>query len=352
MSESIALSLREVIFKRVAESNGCYLLIYSGSVEKLSFLSSLFRRPKDDSVRLLVDFDLGQYASGLASDGCIIVSGLSGKHVDESPESFCLNVIRRNIREYADTHGELSRIIIVVDCSQISADVQEPLANGALSFHKELVDLIKSIDGATGVLMYNIDFLSDNLMSKLLKFHGKPTDSESVASLQSLKQDMRERSKNTDGAAEILVQDEGILFINPVTKSATFLAPCTDAIGDILPRDPLNIAHRDIAFANNYTAQEGACPYLSQDVPSQCLLDPRVVMVVNTRGRSFVQGLPCVTAIDHMILEEKPQKEEPKERRDAPEAEDGRSTRSSESNYGTDFDSRKGGGSSLTPKAA
>jgi hypothetical protein len=273
--------------------------------------------------------------------GCILADNLSKKDLDESPESFCLKILRKNIREFADSRVQSSRIMVVVDCSPFVVDVQEPLANGALAFHKDLVDLINSTGGGSGLLLYNVDSLSDKLVSKLLQFHRASNAAMETPSLKVLKLELQKTTQTSAGTSEIIVRDEWILFLDPATHSAALLTPITKEVKDVLPRDPLSIADRDIAFANIYTSPEGACPYLSEDVRSQCLLDPKIVRALRTRGQSFVEGRPCVTAVDHMVLEVGAEKRKaPSMVCEAEDAEEENPERSCKYRYRVGIDSR------------
>jgi hypothetical protein len=341
MLESLAFSLREAILDRIAESDGCYILIYSGSGERLSLISSLFDKPHDESsVRLLIDFNPNHYSVKQNFKGCVPVDNLSKKDVDESPKSFCLKILRKRVREFVDSRAQSSRIMVVVDCSPFVVDVQDPLTDSVLAFHKDLVDLIKSTGGGSGMLLYDVDSLSDKLVPKLLQFHRGSNPAIETPSLQALKQELQ-KTTQTSGTSGIIVRDEWILFLDPVAHSAALLMPVTRAVKDVLPRDPLSIADRDIAFANNYTSPEGACPYLSEDVQSQCLLDPKIVRALRTRGQSFVEGRPCVTAVDHMVLEVGSEKRKaPSMVCEAEDVEDGNPERSCKYRYRVGIDSR------------
>jgi hypothetical protein len=147
-------------------------------------------------------------------------------------------------------------------------------------------------------------------MSKLIELHQPSRGSSSRFTPKALKDEHQKRAKAGKCYSEIVASEGGIMLLDPPSDSVALLLPITKAIEEVLPNDPLNIAHRDLAFANNYTSHTGACPYFSPDVASGCLLDPKVISTTATRGRSFTEGRPCVTAVDHMICEEKQEKKE------------------------------------------
>jgi hypothetical protein len=311
MSKQFNLSLREAIFGKMSKSDGCYVMIYSGAGERLTFISSLFNRLRDHSeLRLLLDFNMSKYASILNRKDSVLIDSFGRNPVDDSMESFFLRAIRENLRGFAERSSKPDRIIVIVECSSFLRATKDPVAERAIAFHKDFSGLINSVKGATGVLLYDIDVLTDRLAATLLRLHIRSEETKEEPILQALKREFHEGSRSVGAFPEIVVRDEGLVFTDPATNSAALLLPLSEAIKEVLPRDPLSVVDRDIAFANNYTAGEGACPYLADDVRSRCVLDPNVVKVQGTSGRPFIMGRSCVTAVDHMVIEAKSPEEE------------------------------------------
>jgi hypothetical protein len=316
MSETLGLSLREAIYSRITESDGCYLLIYSGSGEKLAFLSYLCRESRNETLkRLLVDLSPKQLCRKMKAERLITIDSLPSTTDCETPESYCLREVRREVANLGGD-GDSERLALIVDASSFILDrteskKHEDLAfHKRLAFHKEIVELAKSKRGISAVLLYDASFLTEKFMSELIKLHEPPESSTSGLTPKKLKEESLKRISAGKCYRGIVASQLGVMLLDPVSQSVALLLPMTDAIQTVLPNDPLNIGHRDVAFANGYTSNVGACPYRSSDVTSGCLLDPNVVHAVDTRGQSFVEGYPCVTAVDHMIFDEKAEKNE------------------------------------------
>jgi hypothetical protein len=317
VSETLGLSLRETIYHRIAETDGCYLLIYSGAAEKLSFLSSLLKESNEsETTRLLIDFRIPKFTEKFKVEGYLVVDNVPETHRGESQESYCLKKIRDEVTRFANRRVDSERILVVVDASPFLLDQQEASRDDALSFHKnfafhkDTVNIIHSVEGATAVLLYDANLLSEKFMSKLIELHQPSRGSSSKFTPKALKDEIQKRAKAGKCYSEITVSEGGIILLDPPSDSVALLLPITKAIEEVLPNDPLNVAHRDVAFTNNYTSHMGACPYFSLDIASGCLLDPSVISTTETRGRSFTEGRPCITAVDHMICEEKQEKKE------------------------------------------
>ncbi len=317
MSETLGLSLRETIYHRIAEIDGCYLLIYSGAAERLTFLSSLLREPREsDTTGLLIDFRIGQFAEKFKVEGYVIMDNVPETNRGAPVESYCLNKIRDEATKFAKRRVDSERILVVVDPSSFLLHPQETSQDDALSFHKNIafhkntVNIINSVEGATAILLYDANLLSEKLMAKLIELHQPSQGSFSRFTPKALKEETHKRAKAGKCYLEIVSSEGGIMLLDPPSNSVGLLLPVTKAIEEVLPNDPLNIAHRDIAFTNNYTSHASACPYFSQDVASGCLLDPTVISTPEIRGRSFTEGRPCITSVDHMICEEKQEKRE------------------------------------------
>jgi hypothetical protein len=317
MIETFGPSLREAIYSKIAESGGTYLLIYSGLGEKLSFLSSLERESNDsDASRLVVDLSLKQFDKKINPKGSTIIDCLPEASRSETPESYCLKIVRDEVTRFTDNRVDFERLVVVVDPSSFSWEAQESPDGGVLvfqknlAFHNDLVSIINSAERVTAVLLYDANLLSAKLMSKLIEFHKFPGSSLCRLTPEELRDESLRRVNAGKCYPQIVVSGGDIILIDPASESAALLVPITEDIKKVLPNDPLNIAHRDVAFANNYTSRAGACPYWSADVGSGCLLDPNVIHAVDTRGRSFIEGRPCVTAVDYMVFEERPEKKE------------------------------------------
>jgi hypothetical protein len=315
--ETFGLSLRQTIYHRIAETDGCYLLIYSGAAEKLTFLSSLLRQSgESETTRLLIDYGISQIAEKFRAEGYVVLDKVPETYRGESPGSYCLRKIRDEVTSFANMHTDSERILVVLDASSLFFERQEAIQDDSLSlhkniaFHKNTVNMINSVEGATAILMYDANLLNEKLMSKLIELHQPSRGFSSRFTPKALKDETQKKVKAGRCNPEIMISETGIIFLDPPSDSAALLLPLTKAIEEVLPNDPLNIAHRDIAFTNNYTSHPGACPYFSLDVASGCLLDPSVISTTRTRGRSFIEGRPCVTAVDHMICGEKQEKKE------------------------------------------
>lgn len=315
MSQTPNPQLREVIYSRIAESNGCYLLVYSGPGEKLSFLSVFLKGMRTKVARkLLIDLGLRHYIDEFNVKGTTVIGSLSEIAQKDSFESFFPRYLGGEIEKLAGARrgGDgAAPVVIAVDMSSFSIEWRKSNEQEIYSFHKGMVDLIHSLRGVTAILLYDADSLSESLMSRLVSLHVTSDHPlNKFSNPKALKDESKVKADAGCLSPEIVALRGGILFFEPPSKSAAVLVPNTDAIKEVLPSDPLNAAHRDLAFENNYTAYERACPYFSSEVPSGCLLDPNVISAMSLRGRSFIEGHPCITAIDHSLLEEKPKKNE------------------------------------------
>jgi hypothetical protein len=57
--------------------------------------------------------------------------------------------------------------------------------------------------------------------------------------------------------------------------------------------DPRIREDRITALLEEYSANIGECPYYTPDTKSKCILEPRVVKVIDCEGKCFVNGLCC-----------------------------------------------------------
>ena len=57
--------------------------------------------------------------------------------------------------------------------------------------------------------------------------------------------------------------------------------------------DPRIREDRITALLEEYSSDIGDCPYYTSDTKSKCLLEPRVVKVIDCEGKCFVNGLCC-----------------------------------------------------------
>jgi hypothetical protein len=315
--ETLGLPLRETIYHRIVETDGCYFLIYSGAAEKLKFLSSLLRESREsETTRLLIDFRIPQFAEKFKAEGYVVLDKVPETYRGESPDFYCLRKIRDEVTSFANRHIDSERILVVVDASSFFFERQEASQDDSLyfhrniAFHKDIVNMVNSVEGATAILLYDANLLGEKLTSKLIELHQPSRGSSSRFTPKALKDEIQKRAEAGRCNPEIMISEASIMLLDPPSDSAALLLPLTKALEEVLPSDPLNIAHRDIAFTNNYTSHPGSCPYFSLEVASGCLLDPSVISTTQTRGRSFTEGRPCVTAIDHMICGEKQEKKE------------------------------------------
>jgi hypothetical protein len=172
-----------------------------------------------------------------------------------------------------------------------------------------MVYLAHSVKGLVMILLYDAESLTEELALKLVGLHLDSDLPLKRSGNTVIFQDLCEiKSDAVKPCPEIVSLRDHIKFFDPLSRSAALLLPSTDAVKDVLPSDPLNVTHRDLAFGNNYTSHEGACPYFSSKAPSGCLLDPNVVRTTRVQGRSFIEGHPCVTSTDHSLYEEKSEK--------------------------------------------
>jgi hypothetical protein len=310
MSETNGLSLREAIYSRITESDGCYLLIYSGREEKLEFLSCVSRESNETTTKLLVDLNLKQQYRKLSVERLITIDSLPETSDRETSEAYCLRKVREEVAKLG-INVDSRRIVVIVDASSFILDSEESRENEnfsfhrRLAFHKEILELVRSKRGISAVLLYDANLLSERLMTELIRLHQPPESSVTELTLKTLKEESMKRLNAGKCYRGIVASEREVMLLDPASQSVALLTPMTEAIENVLPNDPLNMAHRDIAFQNGYTSHVGACPYRSSDVTSRCLLDPNVVHAVDTRGQSFVEGYPCVTAVDYMIYDGK-----------------------------------------------
>jgi hypothetical protein len=165
---------------------------------------------------------------------------------------------------------------------------------------------MRSTQGVTGVLLYDLESLTEKSVQYVLHSDMESKEMIRKVDLQALRQELRGELAAATPMAEISVRDEWLLFTDPATNSSALLFPMSNAVKGALPQDPLNRVDRDVAFTNNYTSGKGTCPYLADDLRSGCVLDPNVVKVGGTSGRPFAKGRPCETATDHLVLEASP----------------------------------------------
>jgi hypothetical protein len=306
MTERMSLSLRKAIFSKIAKSDGAYVMIYSGAGEKLTFISFLLDREDDSGARLLLDFSLNENEVLTNQRDFTLIDSMSRKLAGKSPESFSLEVIRQKLRHFANCRQEPERIIIVVDCSSFLNGVERHLPTPrAVKFHKSFLDMINSMEGVTGVLLYNLQTLTADSVSLLLQPHMTTKEAIEKLTLEDMEVEFDRRLRSGIESSEMVMHNEGLFFTDPATNSAALILPVSEEVKEVLPNDPLDVRHRDIAFSNNYTAGDGTCPYLVNDVSSQCILDPNAVKVGGTSGRPFAMGRPCETATDHMVIDAK-----------------------------------------------
>jgi hypothetical protein len=314
MSESLGFSLREAIYSRIIETGGCYVLIYSGRGEKLAFLSCLNKGSSiRDARKLVVDFSLKRLGENLTGERLVTVQSFPEASEREAPESYCLRIVREEVAKSGNQEADSKRLALIVDPSSLFPGREECQEDKTsfdrrLAFHKDLAKIAESSKGVSVVLMYDASLLSDRLMSELMKVHQPLGGSMGDLSPRKLKKESMKRINAGKCYREIVATQREVLLSDPASQSVALLFPMTDAIETVLPNDPLDVAHRDIAFANCYTAHVGACPYRSSSVASGCSLDPNVMRAVDTRGQSFLEGYPCASAIDYMVCDEKTEK--------------------------------------------
>nr|MDO8099399.1 hypothetical protein [Candidatus Njordarchaeota archaeon] len=312
MSQTPDPQLREVIYSRIAELDGCYLLVYAGLGEKLSFLSVFLKGLKTKVAgKLLIDLGLRQYVDRFDAKGTALIGSLSEIAEKDSFESLFPKFVRSEIEKLTGAHGGVAHVFIAIDLSSLFIERRKANEQDIYSVHKSILDLVHSLKGVTATLLYDADSLSESLMSKLVDLHGvSGSQLKRLSNPKALKDESKLKADAGYLSPGIVALSGGIMFFDPSSRSAAVLAPNTNAIKEMLPSDPLNSAHRDLAFENNYTAHEGACPYFSSEVRSGCLLDPHVMNAMRLRGRSFIEGHPCITATDHSLLEKKQNKNE------------------------------------------
>jgi len=57
--------------------------------------------------------------------------------------------------------------------------------------------------------------------------------------------------------------------------------------------DPRVKNDRITALLESYSSNIGECPYYAPETQSKCLLEPRVIKVIDCEGRCFIKGLCC-----------------------------------------------------------
>ncbi len=80
------------------------------------------------------------------------------------------------------------------------------------------------------------------------------------------------------------------------TQEQLFLNKAFSSIADLeYPRkfDPRVKSDRIMALLESYCSKKGDCPYHAPETKSKCLLEPRVIKVIDCEGRCFVNGLCC-----------------------------------------------------------
>jgi hypothetical protein len=283
--------------------------------EKLSFLSCLNGEPRTKrATKLVVDFNLRRLNEKLKIKGSITIDRLPKTSEGETPETFCLKIVQEKVMRFNNTNTDSGRLVVVIDPSSLPFDRGESLDDGALAFekqvafHKNIMDTINSAKGVTAVLLYDANVLREKLMTNLIKLHQPIGSSISGLTPKKLHEESAKRINVGKCYREIMVSQHEVMLLDPASESGALLLPITKAIEEVLPNDPLNVTHRDVAFTNNYTSHAFACPYWSSEVESGCLLDPSIVPAIDTQGRSFIEGRPCVTAVDYMIFDEKQDK--------------------------------------------
>jgi hypothetical protein len=313
MCETLGLSLREAIYSRITESDGCYLLIYSGKGEKLSLLSCLTKQSKMRiASKLIVDFSLRQLGEKLTGERLITVDGIPEARNMEAPESYCLSLVLEEVAKLND-NVDSGRLLVIIDPSSFLFDHGE--SEGAdtrafdknLAFHREIAEIAKSTKGISVIFLYDASLLDEETMSNLIRLYEPLESSPGGPTPEELKEEPIKRINAKQCYRVVVVSQQHVMLVDPASESVALLLPVTDAIESALPKDPLNIAHRDMAFTNNYTSRAHSCPYWSLSVGSGCLLDPNVVHAMDSQGRSFIEGYPCITAVDYMISDEKPE---------------------------------------------
>lgn len=309
MSQPPDPQLREIIYNRMAESDECYLFVYSGEKEKLTLLSVLLKGLRNKTTRrLLIDLGAKQYVGNLNVKGTTLITNLSQITGKNSLKSCFLRFVHDEIEKLSGARGSVAHVLAAIDLSSLFVGGQASNEHDIYSIHKSMVYLAHSLKGVTAVLLYDADSLTESLMSKLADLHwDSDRPLKELKNPTNLKDISKLKANAPNPRLEIVSLGDRILLFDP-PQSAALLLPNTDAIKDVLPSDPLNITHRDLAFGNNYTAHEGACPYFSSKAQSGCLLDPNVVRTTRVKGRSFIEGHPCITSTDHSVLESKPEK--------------------------------------------
>jgi hypothetical protein len=310
MSQTPDPGLREIIYSQIAETYGSYLLIYSGSGEKLAFLSIFLKGLKTKAAsKLLIDLGMQKYIDKFKVRGTTLIGSLSEIAEKGSLESFFPEFVRSEIEKLTKARGSSAHTVIAIDMSSLFTKEKEGLDQDIYSLHKNIVDLIRSLKNVTAILLHDVDSLSENLMFKLVGLHAiSEQPLKRFSNPTAIKEEPKARADAGITSPQILALNGGIMFFDPPSRSAAALLLDTDTIKEVLPNDPLDAAHRNVAFENNYTAHEGACPYFSSEVPSGCKLDPNVMSAFRLRGRSFIEGHPCITAVDHSLIEEKQSK--------------------------------------------
>jgi hypothetical protein len=305
LAKPLSISLRSRIFSHLRDSDGAYVIIYSGTGEKLVFLSCMFGAEDSSLARILLDLNINKYSSLINRNRSVLIDCASKRVTNDSLESSACKELRQSLMDLSKDHRFCSsRVLVVADCSSFLCDTRGHLDESSIAFHEDSLNLIRSTQGVTGVLLYNLDSLTEESVRHMLQLHIGSREITEKFSLLTIRQELQKGLENTS-TAEILVRGHWLLFTDPATSSAALLLPLSSAVKEVLPCDPLNQRDRDIAFANNFTAGEGTCPYLADDVRSQCILDPNVVKIEKTIGRPFAKGRPCETATDYLVLEEK-----------------------------------------------
>ncbi|WXG47457.1 MAG: hypothetical protein WED05_12490 [Candidatus Atabeyarchaeum deiterrae] len=307
MSKGLNISLRELIYSRMAERDGCYLFLYSGLGEKLAFLNSFLKASRIEALsnRLLIDADAEQYVKLLSISSYTLLNGSHAPNMEESGRSLYLNTIQR---EVSKLEGD-ARLSMAAELTSVPFLKESATDEDALSFHKEIISLICSARNVTSVLMYNTDSLSESVMFKLLESHQfSPTSLRVLGSPSKLKDEYQNVAKDGKCSPAIKSLRDGIVFLDPPSDSVALLVPNSDVVKGVLPKDPLDLLQGDIAFINSYTAHDGSCPHSCPSAQSGCLLDPNVIHAIRHLGKPFVEGHRCSVAADYALFDTRAEK--------------------------------------------
>ena len=108
--------------------------------------------------------------------------------------------------------------------------------------------------------------------------------------------------------SSVLSPNVAISLINKYNESFQItqeqLCLSTDMISSIEPEnqhklDPRIREDRITALLEEYNSEIGDCPYYTPETKSKCILEPRVVKVIDCEGKCFVNGL-CCQMISHV----------------------------------------------------